>query len=144
MEITTQPSLILQGVDILHVNLNVINKYDHKTPIDLKVDPKVFYPKEQPSHFKIIMDVILQCENYFDLSIVAIGNFGFGNEEELPDNVKKTFVNTNAPAIMFPYVRAFISTLSSNIGNSTGTIVIPSQFFKGELEELPSEADKNN
>lgn len=55
---------------------------------------------------------------------------------ELVQNLKKSFVNTNAPAIMFPYVRAFIAMLTSNLGNVTGALNIPPQFFKGDLEEL--------
>jgi len=51
-------------------------------------------------------------------------------------NLKKVFVNINAPAIMFPYVRAFITTLTTNLGNVTSPLIIPTQFFKGELEEV--------
>jgi preprotein translocase subunit SecB len=51
-------------------------------------------------------------------------------------NLKKVFVDINAPAIMFPYVRAFITTLTTNLGNVTSPLIIPTQFFKGELEEV--------
>jgi preprotein translocase subunit SecB len=37
---------------------------------------------------------------------------------------------------MFPYVRAFITTLTTNLGNVTNPLIIPTQFFKGELEEV--------
>ncbi len=37
---------------------------------------------------------------------------------------------------MFPYVRAFVTTLTSNLGNVTGSLTIPTQFFHGELPEI--------
>jgi len=37
---------------------------------------------------------------------------------------------------MFPYIRSFISTLTANLGSVVGTLVIPTQFFKGELEVI--------
>jgi preprotein translocase subunit SecB len=54
----------------------------------------------------------------------------------LAQNLKKSSVNTNAPAILFLYVRAFIAKLTSNLGNGSGALNIPPQFFKGDLEEL--------
>ena len=81
------------------------------------------------------MEVSVICENYFDLNLVGIGNFEFDKNFEDID-LKKTFVNANAPAIMFPYVRSFITTLSTNLGNVTGSLIIPTQFFQGDLPEM--------
>lgn len=39
---------------------------------------------------------------------------------------------------MFPYIRSFITTLTANLGDVTGTLTIPTQFFKGELKEIDS------
>ena len=88
--------------------------------------------KDFPNEFKIVQEIKLTSENYFDLFIVGIGSFELIGE--IKDELKKNFVNLNAPAIMFPYLRSFISTLTSNLGQSTGTLTIPPQFFKGELE----------
>jgi len=40
---------------------------------------------------------------------------------------------------MFPYVRSFITTLTSNLGDVTGSLVIPTQFFQGDLPEFTTE-----
>lgn len=96
--------------------------------------PKVFYPKEQPNFFKIIQEIRLSCENFFDLFVVAVGTFEL--KASIDEKTKKSFVNINAPAIVFPYIRSFISTLTANLGNVTGTLNIPTQLFKGELEEI--------
>ncbi|MCB9334533.1 MAG: protein-export chaperone SecB [Flavobacteriales bacterium] len=135
MEIQNQPKLTFAGVDIVNINFNTKSPYDQKASIDLKIEPKVFYPEKDNLFFKIIMSVNLKCENYFDLEVVGVGNFKFDIEFKDLD-LRKRFVNNNAPAIMFPYIRSFISTLTSNLGNVTGNLNIPTQFFQGDLEEI--------
>jgi len=123
------------GVDIINIKFDTIKQYDNETGIDLKIEPKVFYPQGNENFFKIFMEVSIHCEMFFDLNLVGIGNFEFDKEFENKE-LKKTFINTNAPAIMFPYIRSFITTLTSNLGNVTGALVIPTQFFQGDLPEL--------
>jgi len=131
MEVGTQAKLSFKGVDILNVNFNAIAPFREDVSIVVACNPKVFYPKEENNIFKILMDVDVKDERYFVLNLRAIGH--------IPADLTKNFVNVNAPAIMFPYVRSFITTLTANLGNTTGTLVIPPQFFKGDLEELPVE-----
>ncbi len=135
MEVSNQPKLRFHGVDFSNVQFNGFKHYDGKSQIDLKVEPKVLYDSENLNLFRIIMDVKLVCEDYFELFVVGIGTFEF-DAEILDEKIKKGFVNANAPAIMFPYVRAFISTLTTNLGSVTGNLSIPTQFFQGELEEI--------
>lgn len=135
MEVSNQPKLRFHGVDIVNVNLNVFSNYDNKAEIDLKVEPKVFYPETSSTYFRIVMEVFIHCENFFDLNLLAVGNFEF--DSQISDQeLKKNFVNENAPAIMFPYVRAFVTTFTSNLGNVTGPLTIPTQFFQGDLPEI--------
>ncbi len=134
MEVNKQTKLTFHGVDILNINFNAIAPREDELKIDIKCEPKVFYPIEDTNIFKIIMDIELKDERYFELVLRAVGSFEL--ESELNDELRKVFVNSNAPAIMFPYIRAFISTLTANIGNVVGPLVIPTQFFKGELEEI--------
>ena len=79
----------------------------------------------------------LMSESFFKLRIVAIGTFELS--KAIHGEIKHSFVNVNAPAIMFTYLRSFISTLTSNLGNIIVTLNIPPQFFKGELEEIVPE-----
>ena len=133
MEVNNQIKLKFHGVDFPIINLNSINPKDKEDiQIDINITPKIFYPKENPNFFKIIQEIKLTSENYFDLFIVGVGTFEL--DFNIDDKLKTNFVNQNAPAIMFPYLRSFISTLTSNLGQITGTLTIPPQFFKGELE----------
>lgn len=136
MEVSNQIQLKFHGVDfpIINLNSNRVSIQKEENKIDIEISPKVFYPKDEPNFFRIIQEIKLSSKGFFELSIVALGTFEIkGNVDE---ETKKNFVNINAPAIMFPYVRSFISTLSTNIGNVTETLTIPTQFFKGELEEI--------
>ena len=136
MEVTNQIKLKFHGVDFPVINLNSDEPFSNpdEKSIDVNVIPKVFYPNENLSFFKIVQEIRIKSEKSFDLFILAVGTFEL---VDLTDEItKKHFVNSNAPAIMFPYIRSFVSTLTSNIGNVTGTLIIPTQFFKGELEEI--------
>ena len=139
MEVANQPKLMFHGVDILNIKFDTYNQYDNKTGIDLNIEPKVFYETNEPTQFKIIMEVSLNCDNFFSLNLVGIGNFEF-DTEFIDKNLKKSFVNANAPAIMFPYIRAFINTLTSNLGMVTGSLIIPTQFFQGDLPEISNDS----
>jgi len=138
MKVADQPKLSFHGVDFIEIKFNSINPYDNKTGIDLKVDPKVFYPEGKKDGFKIMMNVSVACKGFFELNVVGIGTFGIKGELS-DESLKKNFINSNAPAIMFPYVRSFITTLTSNLGNVTGSLTIPTQFFQGNLPEIQKE-----
>lgn len=136
MEVTNQIQLNFHGVDFPVINLNSENSFvqNSENVINIDIKPKVFYPLNKPEYFKIIQEVKLSSDKFFNLFIVAVGTFEL--KSDVDENLKKIFVNQNAPAIMFPYIRSFITTLTSNLGNVTSPLIIPTQFFKGELEEI--------
>ena len=134
MKVEAQIKLAFEGVDILNVNFEAIAPPQEDLNIKVELTSAVFYPQENKQIFKIVTDLKVEDERYFTLSLRGVGNFRLS--EDLTDDTKKLFVNTNAPAIMFPYLRAFVSTLTANLGESFNSITIPTQFFKGELEEI--------
>lgn len=136
MEVTEQPKLRFVGVDILNIQFTSHAPASNvkKKNINVNCTPKVFFSNENPSLFHIIMDLKLNSEKLFDLSLRAVGTFELNRQ--ISDDLKHTFVNVNAPAIMFPYVRSFVTTLTANMGQAVGLLVMPTQFFSGALEEL--------
>jgi len=136
VEVADQIQLKFHGVDFPVINLKSENPFVQSPGniINIDIKPKVFYPTEQPDYFKLIQEVTLSSSNFFELFIISVGTFEL--KANVDENLKKVFVNINAPAIMFPYVRAFITTLTTNLGNVTSPLIIPTQFFKGELEEV--------
>lgn len=142
MEVADQIQLKFHGVDFPVINLKSENPFIQSPGniINIDIKPKVFYPTEQPDYFKIIQEVTLSSSNFFELFIISVGTFEL--KANVDKTLKKVFVNINAPAIMFPYVRAIITTLTTNLGNVTSPLIIPTQFFKGELEEVQSLLEK--
>lgn len=134
MDISNQPKLMFHGVDFFNVNFNALAPRTEDMEIDINCEPKVYYPSDNLNDFKIVMDIDLKSKDCFELTLRAVGNFEL--EADLDEKLRKSFVNANAPAIMFPYVRSFISTLTSNLGNVVGTLLIPTQFFQGDLDEI--------
>ena len=140
MEIKNQPKLRFMGVDIINVNF-ISSTLKKESKIDIKVEPQVFLPADHPDIFKIIMKVILTGEENFHLDLVAVGNFEVSSVEEVTSEIRNNLINANATAIMFPYIRAFISTFTANLGDTTGAITIPTKFFKGEIKEFTPTSD---
>ncbi|HBI81926.1 MAG TPA: hypothetical protein DDY04_08310 [Bacteroidales bacterium] len=134
MNVEKQIKLSFHGVDILNVQFIAENILDKNVNVDIIIKPKVFYPVNSPLEFKIIFDTQLKANGFFELKLNAIGHFSISNDVD--EETQKKFINTNAPAIMFPYVRSFITTFTSNLGNVTGPLTIPPHFFSGQLEEL--------
>lgn len=139
MDVKDQVRLKFYGVDIvdLHFTSKAIYPKNSETKVGVKINPKVFYPKDNKNIFKILMDVSVEAKDFFEINLFATGNFAL-NQNIIPE-LKAGFINTNAPAIMLPYVRSFITTLTSNLGNPTGSIVLPPQFIGGDLEEVDLE-----
>lgn len=142
MQIENQPKLVFLGVDIITVEYSNKGTVRHDSNIDVKIDPKVFYPENNKNGFSILVDLELKFQDIFQLEIQAIGNFLLVDSNE-DEGVRKQFVNVNAPAIIFPYLRSFVSTFTANLGSSISTIIIPTQFFKGDIPEFfPSSIPK--
>ena len=142
MKVEEQKRLSFTGVDIISVDFKTQRPYDGSINLDLNVNPKVFYPENDSRGFRIIIELTLGAKDFFNLSMVAIGDFEF--DKDIDAKTKKQFTNKNAPAIMFPYIRSFVSTFTSNLGRVTGSIVLPTQFFDGELEVIEKQENETD
>jgi preprotein translocase subunit SecB len=90
------------------------NEKESSKKINLDFAPKGFINKND-STFQLHLGVRIEDENKsFLIEINAIANFVFENKEGL-DNLSKFFY-VNAPALLFPYIRAYISTLTNLSG----------------------------
>lgn len=139
MPVKEQSSLKFNGVEIVNTYFNSERKIEGKdeTSIVSSIRPKVFIPKDNDSKFSIIIDTELSVKDHFVLKVGAIGAFeilGTVNSE-----IRNSFINLNAPSIMFPYIRSFISTFTSNIGSGMPTLTIPPHIFSGDLESFKQE-----
>lgn len=141
MDVSVQPILKFQGIDIVSVNVGMLSSYNHdeQPPIEITIVPKVFYPEDSPYQFTIIVDLKVASKDYFTITVIAFGKFTLNKGANEPES--KPFIDVNAPAIMFPYVRAFLSTLTANLGGGIPPIILPPHFFQGQLEEVIDESE---
>ena len=74
----------------------------------------------EDNRFELILDVHVNDEqHFFDVSIEIHGFFKYQTTDM--GNLAN-FISINAPAIMFPYIRAYVSTLTSLSGIPTITL----------------------
>ncbi|MBL7991120.1 MAG: protein-export chaperone SecB [Candidatus Kapabacteria bacterium] len=138
-DVQTNTALTFHGVEILSVQFETEQRYDNSTPITFDFKPKVFFPPDEHNAFVVIMEAHLAAPTFFSVTVTATGRFEL--QGEISEETRKQFAHINAAAIMFPYVRAFITNFTASLGTVTGAITIPVQFFQGTLEEFtPSEA----
>lgn len=141
MGATNQENLKFKGVNFITLSYNCSKPWDNEEII-LDVSPSIFLHKDNRNSFEIIMEVTVEAEGSFKIQTTAIGTFSIG--EDASEDYREKFMNVNSSAIMFPYVRSFISTLTSNLGTTTGTVTIPAQIFSGNLDVINPEAKPNS
>lgn len=99
--------------------------------LNLNFDPRgQINKKEKKFHLTLGVDIEDE-DKIFQVSVVAVGEYTFvPNEDANLDN----FFFLNAPAILFPYIRAYISTLTNLSGFSP--INLPTLNMEGLKEVL--------
>ena len=85
--------------------------------------------------FNLILDVAVKDENEsFKISLTAVGIFSFNSQIE--EQELSNYFLTNAPAIIFPYIRAYISSVTALSGLKTVNLpVMNMSYLKDELKE---------
>lgn len=144
MEVKEQIKLRFLGVDFPSVQFSSAQQYiseKSSEPLLINIIPKAFLPKDRLNVFHIIMNVEISLKGFFDLKIIGIGYFELP-VDSVTEEQRRAFINANSVAIVFPYVRSFVATLTANLGDVMTPIILPAQFFKGELEEyiLPEDS----
>ncbi|MEA3446910.1 MAG: protein-export chaperone SecB [Bacteroidota bacterium] len=92
-------------------------KRNEETPskkISLGFAPKGFINKED-SNFQLQLGVKIEDDNKsFKIEIESVADYSFENSEGLEKLDDLFYIN--APALLFPYIRAYISTLTNLSG----------------------------
>ena len=104
---------------------------DAEFVIDFKPSGKL---KEIEGTYDLSFDTIVKCEetDTIIVEVSCIAQFSFKNEikfEEIPD-----FFYPNSLAILFPYIRAFVSTLS--LQANSFPMILPTVNLMGLTEKL--------
>jgi len=129
---TQQNAIRLLNVKFIKVNFETQDFFNRKLPEDLEANLK-FTPKfkdDEPHHYLIEFKVDMVSEkDSFGVHATAIAFFQ--SEQEITEQfMESPFVQQNSPAIAFPFIRSFLSTLSTNIG--IDPIILPAFNFSAK------------
>lgn len=104
------------------------NRDEEKNVFDIKPYGVLDIEEKQ---FQLTLSVTLtDLEERIYIEVDMMGLFQYeGDEEEI-----KPFIYMNASAILFPYVRAYITTLTANSGLST--VILPTMNLSSLKDEL--------
>ncbi len=85
---------------------------NNKLSVDFKQTSGI---NEAEHKFKYTFEIVVTDENNaLNINVVMNGFFEF--DQDIDEKMRASFFNVNAPAILFPYVRAHITTLTSLSG----------------------------
>lgn len=122
--------------DLKFVNFVVPKFLFEKTEIDenadlFSINPQaVIIRSEKKIHINFEIE-ILDVENNFNLKMICIGVFDYDTEDE---ELILNFMSLNGPAIVFPYIRSFVSSYTALSGFDT--ITLPTLNFLSHQEKL--------
>lgn len=123
----------LENWKVINLNFSFLdeNKRDVNS-FDLK--SVNFFPEEDKNLFGVGFNIDVK-DTEFDLTIEAL--FMFKIDEDITEEFKlSNFPKINAPAIAFPYLRAFVSNLTLQSGFEP--VILPSINFVKLAEENES------
>jgi len=101
--------------------------------LSIRFMPKGLIYKEN-STFELELSIKVEDENNIFLAeITSIGMFSFNSKEISPETLDKMFY-INAPAILFPYIRAYLSTLTTLSGLKP--VILPSMNLSNLASDL--------
>lgn len=111
--------------NISFIRLEGTDKRDENS-FDLKTDNYFSNDKANNNFFGVIFHLAIKDKN-FDLSVETVFHFELIDEELTDEFKNSSFPIINAPAIAFPYLRAFVSNLTLQAG--TLPVILPSINF---------------
>lgn len=96
---------------------------------EILIDKNIFDIPDTPNRFNVGLSFIFKAwqneEIAFEIRIEMVGIFEKTGESKLSED---TFKNINAPAIIYPFIREHVSSLTLKAG--IGNVLLPSVNFK--------------
>jgi len=115
----------LENWKIQNLNFEIIDKDDFRKDGEFGLKTGQIYPDDDKKHFFIMFDVELK-DKIFDFRFEAM--FIFKIDEDITEDFKiSNFPKINAPAIAFPFLRAYISNFTLQSGFEP--VILPSINF---------------
>ena len=100
--------------EIVEMNYSLLNTKERREENSFGLKFKKVFNSKNNYSFRIIFFLTIE-DKKFDLNIEAM--FNFETDEEITEEFKKSnFPRINAPAIAYPYLRAYVSNLTLQSG----------------------------
>jgi preprotein translocase subunit SecB len=118
----------IQFIDtkVTQLNLAAISQENLEDTDDFKFSFSPAFSELELNEFLIIFNISLKIENEFVLSVEYVARFFV--DADIDETFKESnFVKINAPAIAYPFLRAYISNLTLSSGFPP--IVLPTINF---------------
>jgi preprotein translocase subunit SecB len=128
----TPAKISFKGYKCIELTFSASEQYiDGKLPndVNLNIDKKV--KKSSLSNNDFELNLILEISSKDDDTNIVCNFIGYFScdVEITKDFLESSFASINAPAILFPFIRAYISTVTINAGLSP--IILPTINFAG-------------
>ena len=95
------------------------------------------FSEDEVKKFIVKFDVVLTSDNGVSISLEYVGLFE--TEVDITEEFQKgKFVTVNAPAIIFPYLRSFVTTFTVNAG--LAPVILPTINFQALADNKTKEA----
>ena len=137
METATVNSTFRFSKYIIKESLMNIKDFAVSNELDIEIDVTPLFDTDKSEDQVSLMVDLRDKNDNFSLHIKMTGYFVSEMED---DNQRKNFICLNAPAILFPYVRTYISSMTSQAG--IGAVILPTinlhSYGKRLLEKLNS------
>lgn len=119
------------------IYINLTPKENNESRDDFSFDYEIDFPKESDSFLVAIKAIFKQTD--YDLEVVYLAEFS--TDSDLDENFKKSkFPYVNAPAIAYPFFRAFIANILLNSGLKP--IFLPSVNFENLYKKKSNQQEK--
>lgn len=94
---------------------HIIQNSQGEFQIEVNFIPKGYILKALNQFHLELSVTIKEKSDKFNIQLTAIGYFEFDEGADL-EAYKNVYFTTNAPAIIYPYIRAYVSTLTTQAG----------------------------
>ena len=101
--------------------------------VEVSINPKGVLNRSL-KNFSLFLEVMLKDSSSFDINISCIGSFVF--KKDISEQEMSNYFLINAPAIVFPYIRAYVSAVTALSGLPAVNIpVMNLSMMKEELKK---------
>ncbi len=121
----------LRDWKVININFSLLDEEIEGNEGRFDLETGKFFPQDESKTFGVVFKLIIK-EKAIDLFVESIFNFEL--DESVTEEFKlSSFANVNAPAIAFPYLRAFVSNITLQSG--INPVILPSINFIKLSEE---------